>query len=45
MKNLVKDLPEFALFKNSDDFEKYEDNMNKVHELEKTLEWPVRIKL
>lgn len=45
MKNLVKDLPEFALFKNADDFEKYEDNMDKIHELEKTLKWPVRIKL
>ena len=45
MKNLVKDLPEFALFKNADDFEKYEDNMDKVQELKKTLEWPTLIKL
>ena len=45
MKNLVKDLPEFALFKNADDFEKYEENMDKVQELKKTLDWPALIKL
>ena len=28
-----------------DDFEKYEDNMDKVQELKKTLDWPALIKL
>lgn len=37
--------PEFALFKNADDFEKYEENLKKINELHKSLDWPTLIKL
>ena len=45
MQKLVKDLPEFAVFKNADDCDKYEENEKKVNEFRKTLDWPTMIRL
>jgi hypothetical protein len=45
METLVKDLPEFSLFKNADDFEAYEENWKNVSDYKKSLTWPTRIQL
>jgi hypothetical protein len=45
MTTLVHGLPEFAVFKNADDFELYDENMKKVKNFKQTLEWPTMVKL
>ena len=45
MNTLVHGLPEFAVFKNADDFELYDENMKKVKNFKQTLEWPTMVKL
>jgi hypothetical protein len=45
MNTLVHGLPEFAVFKNADDFELYDENMKKVKNFKQTLEWPTLVKL
>ncbi len=46
IKSIISMLPQiFHIFKNIDDFEKYENNMEKVKEFKESLQWPEMIRI
>lgn len=45
MTTLVHGLPDFAVFKSSEDFDLYEENLKKVKDFKQTLDWPTLVKL